>query len=76
VKITVGANIYNIFNHPNFQNPNKNWTPGCSTIPTGSQQASCGNISGQAAPPTGPYGSFFNGLPAGREGQLQAKIVF
>jgi Carboxypeptidase regulatory-like domain len=76
VKITVGANIYNIFNHPNFQNPNKNWTPGCSTIPAGSQQASCGNITGQAAPPTGPYGSFFNGLPAGREGQLQAKIVF
>jgi hypothetical protein len=76
VKITVGANIYNLFNHPNFQNPNKNWTPGCSTIPAGSQQASCGNITGQAAPPTGPYGSFFNGLPAGREGQLQAKIVF
>jgi hypothetical protein len=77
VKITVGANIYNIFNHPNFQNPNKNWTSaGCSTIPAGSQQAACGNISGQAAPPTGPYGSFFNGLPAGREGQLQAKIVF
>jgi outer membrane receptor protein involved in Fe transport len=76
MKLTVGANLYNIFNHPNFQNPHNSWTPDCSTIPAGSQQASCGNITGQAAPPTGPYGSFFNGLPAGRVGQLQAKIVF
>ena len=81
MKLTVGANLYNIFNHPNFLNPNKNWsTPTggvpCSTIPAGSQQASCGNITGQSAPPTGPYGSFFNGLPSGRVGQLQAKFVF
>jgi len=65
--LTVGANIYNVFNHPNFQNPLKTWSPGCT---------SCGEIIGQAAPPTGPYGSFFQGLPAGREGQFQAKIVF
>ncbi len=77
VKLTVGANLYDIFNHPNFQNPNKSWTsPGCSTPGGGSPQGSCGQITGQAAPPTGPYGSFFNGLPAGRVGQLQAKIVF
>ncbi len=76
MKLTVGASLYNIFNHPNFQNPHTAWTPDCSTIPTGSQQASCGNITGQSAPPTGPYGSFFNGLPAGRVGQLQAKFVF
>ncbi len=75
---TVGANIYNVFNHPNFQNPNKSWTgTGCSTITPGpGAQPSCGQITGQAAPPTGPYGSFFQGLPAGREGQFQAKIVF
>jgi hypothetical protein len=67
----VGANIYNVFNHPNFQNPLKSWNgSGCTAT------ASCGNIIGQAAPPTGPYGSFFQGLPAGREGQFQAKIVF
>jgi hypothetical protein len=71
MKFTVGANLYNIFNHPNFLNPHNAWTgSGCST------QASCGNITGQAAPPTGPYGSFFNGLPSGRVGQLQAKFVF
>jgi hypothetical protein len=71
IRLTMGASIYNIFNHPNFQNPNNSWTdPGCST------EGTCGNITGQAAPPTGPYGSFFNGLPAGRVGQVQAKIVF
>jgi len=81
MKLTVGANLYNIFNHPNFLNPNKNWAAPasgvpCSTITSGSLQPSCGNIAGQAAPPTGPYGSFFNGLPSGRVGQLQAKFVF
>ncbi len=81
VKVTVGASLYNIFNHPNFLNPNKNWAAPvggvpCSTVSSGSVQASCGNITGQSAPPTGPYGSFFNGLPSGRVGQLQAKIVF
>lgn len=81
MKFTVGANLYNIFNHPNFLNPNKNWsspTGGvpCSAITAGSLQPSCGNISGQSAPPTGPYGSFFNGLPSGRVGQLQARFVF
>ncbi|HLW83915.1 MAG TPA: carboxypeptidase regulatory-like domain-containing protein [Candidatus Sulfotelmatobacter sp.] len=77
VKITVGANIYNIFNHPNFQNPGHNWTGATCSTPVGSaQQGNCANVATQAAPPTGPYGSFFQGLPAGREGQLQAKIVF
>jgi hypothetical protein len=78
MKLTMGANLYDIFNHPNFQNPAQKWTGAtCSTIPPGAgSQASCGQITGQAAPPTGPYGSFFAGLPAGRVGQLQAKIIF
>ena len=75
IRMTLGASIYNIFNHPNFQNPNDTWVG--STCSTGEPLGgSCGQISGQAAPPTGPYGSFFNGLPAGRVGQVQAKIVF
>lgn len=77
VKMNIGANIYNIFNHPNFQNPANSWTSStCDQFPTGSFQPSCGQITGQAAPPTGAYGSFFNGLPAGREGQVVAKFVF
>ncbi len=75
---TVGANIYNVLNHPNFQNPHTGWSPtnGNPGVPCSTAPITCGNINGQAAPPTGPYGSFFNGLPAGREGQFQAKIVF
>ena len=76
IRMTLGASIYNIFNHPNFQNPVDTWTPGPSALESCSQAGSCGQITGQAAPPTGPYGSFFNGLPAGRVGQVQAKIVF
>jgi len=76
-KLNIGANIYNIFNHPNFQNPGNSWTgPTCDQTPAGATFPNCGAITGQAAPPTGAYGSFFNGLPAGREGQLQAKITF
>jgi hypothetical protein len=76
-KLNIGANLYNIFNHPNFQNPDRTWTSStCSTPGTGNLQGTCGQITGQAAPPTGPYGSFFNGLPAGRVGQLQGKITF
>jgi hypothetical protein len=75
IRLTMGASIYNIFNHPNFQPPNSTWVgSGCSSgEPLG---GSCGQVADQAAPPTGPYGSFFNGLPAGRVGQVQAKIVF
>jgi hypothetical protein len=78
IRLTLGASIYNIFNHPNFQNPEDSWgASNCSTTPPGqSLGGSCGQVNGQAAPPTGPYGSFFNGLPAGRVGQVQAKIVF
>jgi len=82
VKLNIGANLYNIFNHPNFQNPAHAWEPAnpttgvpCSTVVSG-YQPTCGQITGQAAPPTGPYGSFYQGLPAGREGQIQAKINF
>jgi hypothetical protein len=78
IRLTVGASIYNIFNHPNFQPPNSTWVgSGCST-PTGGGTlgGSCGQVADQAAPPTGAYGSFAQGLPAGREGQIQAKIVF
>jgi len=77
MKVNVGLNVYDIFNHPNFQNPSSAWSgSGCSTIAAGSQQPTCGAISASAAPPTGPYGSFFTGLPSGRVGQLTAKIVF
>jgi hypothetical protein len=45
--LTLGAQAYNIFNHPNFGNPN-------NTIGDGS----FGSITSIQAPPTSPYGSF------------------
>jgi hypothetical protein len=59
------TNLYNIFNHPNFANPDLNLAD---------------NTFGQpqvtTAPPTGPYGSFFPGLPSGRIIQFAGKIIF
>ena len=65
VAFGVGANFYNVFNHPNFALPNN--TFGSATL---------GVVSAQTAPPTGPFGSFFAGLPANRIIQMQGKIVF
>jgi len=65
VAFGVGANFYNVFNHPNFAQPND--TFGSGTF---------GVVSAQTAPPTGPFGSFFAGLPANRIIQFQGKIVF
>jgi hypothetical protein len=61
----LGANFYNVFNHPNFAQPGNLY--GTSNF---------GVVTGQTAPPTGPFGSFFEGSPAGRIIQLQGKIVF
>ena len=66
-----GANFYNIFNHPNFSSPNNNIAAGPPTDPAG-----LGRITTTTAPPTGPYGSFFTGLPSGRIIQFQGKVMF
>jgi hypothetical protein len=64
----VGANFYNVFNHPNFAQPGDNWT--------GVGNGNFGQVTNTTAPPTGPYGSFFTGLPSGRIVQFQGKLVF
>jgi outer membrane receptor protein involved in Fe transport len=61
----VGANLYNVFNHPNFASPVDTFGA-----------ANFGQTFETTAPPTGPYGSFFTGLPSGRIIQFQGKIVF
>jgi outer membrane receptor protein involved in Fe transport len=68
MNFSFGANFYNVFNHPNFQNPY------FTDIQYGA--GTFGTINAMATPPTGPYGSFFANLPSGRMIQLQAKIVF
>ncbi len=59
------TNFYNIFNHPNFANPDLNLADGTFGQPLVT-----------TAPPTGPYGAFFPGLPSGRIIQFAGKIVF
>ena len=59
------TNFYNVFNHPNFTNPDLNIADG-----------TFGQITTTTAPPTGPYGSFFTGLPSGRIIQFAGKITF
>ena len=66
----VGANFYNVFNHPNFASPTDTWTG------TGTSSGTFGQVFQTTAPPTGPYGSFFSGLPSGRIIQFQGKLVF
>ncbi|HKD86337.1 MAG TPA: carboxypeptidase regulatory-like domain-containing protein [Terriglobales bacterium] len=67
----IGANFYNIFNHPNFTNPDNNFADGDPA-----NGGTFGKILTTTAPPTGPYGSFFVGLPSGRIIQFQGKLVF
>ena len=59
------TNFYNVFNHPNFTNPDLNIADG-----------TYGTITTTTAPPTGPYGSFFTGLPSGRIIQFAGRITF
>jgi hypothetical protein len=60
-----GANFYNVFNHPNYAQPIDTYGAG-----------NFGTVATTTAPPTGPYGSFFTGLPSGRIIQFQGKLVF
>jgi hypothetical protein len=63
-KLQLGANAYNVFNHPNFSQPG------------GNVQSSPGAITSIAAPPTRPYGSFQNAGVGGRVMQVFGKITF
>jgi hypothetical protein len=65
--MSVGANFFNVFNHPNFMNPNWYLSDGDSTV---------GNIQSSAAVPASLYGSFMGAAAAPRLVQLQARITF
>jgi hypothetical protein len=61
----LGANAYNIFNHPNFANP-------VSDISSGQ----FGTIRSTVVPPTSPYGAFVGSAVSGRQLQVQARLTF
>jgi hypothetical protein len=65
VSLGLGANAYNIFNHPNFANP-------ISDISSGQ----FGTIRSTVVPPTSPYGAFVGSAVSGRELQVQARLTF
>jgi Carboxypeptidase regulatory-like domain len=65
VTFGVGANFYNLLNHPNFQTPD--WGLGSPTF---------GQIIGTINSPASPYGADAGSIAAPRMVQLQAQFVF
>ena len=65
VKFTIGANFFNILNHPNFQDP-------VST----NLSSSFGKITAAAVSPTTPYGAFASAAEGMRIVQVLGKITF
>ena len=65
VSLGLGANAYNVFNHPSFANP-------ISDISSGQ----FGTIQSTVEPPTSPYGAFVGSAASGRLLQLHARLTF
>jgi len=65
VKFGLGANFYNVFNHPNFANPYG-----------GLFSSAFGHIFAEASAPTNPYGAFPSGALDVRLVQLTGKFEF
>lgn len=64
-KFAVGANFFNLLNHPNFDLPSNNVTGG-----------GFGTISATISPATSPYGAFLSVPLTGRIVQLNARVTF
>jgi hypothetical protein len=65
VQLGIGAQAYNVFNHPNFQNPDN--TLGDSTF---------GQINSMQPMPTSPYGVFLGFDSSVRVVQVSGKLIF
>jgi Carboxypeptidase regulatory-like domain len=65
VKFAIGANLFNLFNHPNFDLPLNSVSGG-----------GFGNIIATVSPATTPYGSFLSVPLTGRIVQLNARVTF
>jgi hypothetical protein len=63
---TIGANAYNVLNHPNFINPNANIA----------DSSTFGKITQTAGGPNSPYGNFTGAIVNGRVLQLVTKFRF
>ena len=67
VKLGIGANFYNVFNHPNFANPNWALADGDTTV---------GKILSAVSTPASPYGSFVGAAASGRIIQMEGRLRF
>ena len=65
VGFSLGANMFNVFNHPNFASPGGDVAGG-----------SLGVITSTVAPPSSPYGSFQGSAVSGRVVQFTGKLTF
>ena len=73
--LAIGAQAFNVFNHPNFGLPNASYAStytGAAPIP----DPSYGTISTMQGTPTSPYGNFLGFDSSPRVMQLSAKLVF
>jgi hypothetical protein len=66
MSLQLGANAYNVLNHPNFQNP----------VNSTGNGGLFGQIFQTTAPPTTPYGAFAGSLASARILQVIAKFTF
>lgn len=64
-RFSIGANFFNLLNHPNFQNPVNN-----------NANSAFGTINAVAVPPTTPYGAFAAAAEGMRIAQVFAKVFF
>lgn len=72
VAFGVGANMYNVFNHPNFGNPYHDLSAGaCST-----GNVCAGRAYTTVEPATSPYGAFVGAAASGRIVQVRANLAF
>jgi hypothetical protein len=63
---TMGANAYNVFNHPRFANPDSNLSDG----------SAFGHIQTTVTPASSPYGNFQGSAVSGRVLQLELEVKF
>jgi hypothetical protein len=66
IQFQIGAQAYNVMNHPNFGQPGNN----------ASQAGSLGVISSDISAPTSPYGSFQGSAVSGRVLVVQGRLTF
>ena len=64
--LSMGANAYNVLNHPRFANPDNNLADG----------SAFGHIQSTVTPASSPYGNFQGSAVSGRVLQLELEVKF